>query len=149
MTHRTSKSSLPNLPCTCASLRRATRAVTQLYDKHLRPTGLRVTQFTLLQVLHIAGPLTQGRLGEVLALDSTTLSRTLQPLADTAWIRRRAGSDRREKLWELTAAGERKIEVAQPAWESAQRELRTRLGAEGWSALSAGLNEAAAVLRHR
>jgi len=148
MTLRTAKSSLPNLPCACASLRRASRAVTQLYDKRLRPTGLRVTQFTLLQVLHIAGPLTQGRLGEVLALDSTTLSRTLQPLAEAGWIRGLSGSDRREKIWELTAAGRRKLESARPMWEGVQRELRTRLGADGWNALFAGLDEAAGVLRH-
>ena len=46
---------LPSLGCACANLRRAGRAVTQLYDEALRPEGLRTTQFTLLQVLARAG----------------------------------------------------------------------------------------------
>jgi len=70
-------------------MRRAARAVTQLYDAALRPSGLRITQFTLLQVLATAGaPVTQGALGDFLAVDSTTLSRTLRPLERAKWIRR-------------------------------------------------------------
>ncbi|HZD40950.1 MAG TPA: hypothetical protein VE131_09530 [Terriglobales bacterium] len=42
---------LPVLPCACANLRRAARAVTRLYDQELRGTGLNVTQLTLLQAL--------------------------------------------------------------------------------------------------
>ena len=42
---------LPVLDCACASLRRAARAVTQLYEAALQDTGLRATQFTLLQAL--------------------------------------------------------------------------------------------------
>src|SRR5213593_637056 len=47
--------SLPALACACASLRRAARAVTQLYDTELQGTGLRATQFTLLQALERKG----------------------------------------------------------------------------------------------
>jgi len=140
-------SALPALPCACASLRRASRAVTQLYDRQLRSEGLRPTQFTLLQVLERAGALTQGRLGELLALDSTTLSRTLRPLEEKGWVRGRPGSDRRERHWELTAGGERKLAEAVPAWGRAQRELRSRFGEAGWEALVAGLTHAAEVSR--
>ena len=37
----------PCTTCTCAALRRATRALTRHYDLALRPTGLRATQFNL------------------------------------------------------------------------------------------------------
>ncbi len=40
-------------------------------------------------------------LGEILALDSTTLSRTLRPLESEGSIRSRPGEDRRERHWEL------------------------------------------------
>jgi DNA-binding MarR family transcriptional regulator len=70
------------LPCACASLRRASRAVTQIYDQELRGLGLRVTQFTLLQAMELASNLTQGRLGELLSLDSTTLTRTMRHVAE-------------------------------------------------------------------
>src|SRR5205823_2489322 len=68
---------LPALDCACASLRRAARAVTQAYEAALKHSGLRATQFTLLQVLERTGTSPQAALGELLALDPTTLSRTL------------------------------------------------------------------------
>jgi DNA-binding MarR family transcriptional regulator len=55
--------------------------VTQFYDAVLRPSGLRVTQFTLLQALHHAPEISQKQLAELLAIDSTTLTRTLAPCA--------------------------------------------------------------------
>jgi len=66
-----------NLPCMCANLRRAAGALTQRYDEALRSLELTITQFTILQALSLAGEVTQGRLGEILAMDSTTLTRTL------------------------------------------------------------------------
>ena len=72
--------SLPSLPCMCATLRRASRALTQLYDEALRPLGLRATQFTVLQALSLTGEVSQRDLGQLLAMDSTTLTRTLEIL---------------------------------------------------------------------
>ena len=51
-----------DLSCMCASFRRASRALTQMYDTELRREGLRATQFTILQALTLAGEVTQGRL---------------------------------------------------------------------------------------
>src|SRR2546422_469765 len=87
--------SLPALDCACASLRRAARAVTQLYEAALQDTGLRATQFTLLQALERQGRSPQTAVGELRALDPTTLSRTLRPLARAGWVRAGAGADRR------------------------------------------------------
>ena len=123
------------LPCACASLRRAARAVTQRYDEVLRPCGVRLTQFTLLQMLARTGPLTQGALGEQLAMDSTTLSRTLRPVEKAGWIRSRPGRDRRERYVEVTQAGLKMMRRVTPIWEAAQHDLRHRLGEEGWGAL--------------
>ena len=136
-TNMTAKAlALPPLPCTCANMRRATRAITQLYDAALRPTGLRITQFTLLQALALTSePMTQRALGDLLALDSTTLSRTLRPLERAKWIRRVAGGDARERRIELAPPGRRILERATPAWERVQRRLRTELGQRDWGAL--------------
>ncbi len=138
----------PPLPCACASLRRATRAVTQLYDAALRPIGLRITQLTLLQVLERAGePMTQGALGEVLALDSTTLTRTLRPLERVKWIRRVEGGDARERRFELATQGRRALARAMPAWERVQRRLRSGLGQRNWAALRELLTSTVAAVR--
>ena len=137
---------LPRLPCACAVFRRASRAITRVYERRLRGTGLNITQFTLLQALAHVGPITQGRLGRVLALDSTTLSRTLRPLQAKRWLRSESGTDRRERRLELTAAGRSQLERTSRAWERAQKDLKARLGGERWERLLSELSMLAGVV---
>ena len=126
------------LPCAATSLRRATRAVTRLYDRELRESGLRSTQFTLLQALDIAGEVTQGRLGSILSLDSTTLTRSLQTLIEEGWVKETRGDDRRERYLQLTPSGRRKYQEAKPAWRRAQNRLIKAIG-RSWEELDADL----------
>ncbi|HTC76755.1 MAG TPA: MarR family winged helix-turn-helix transcriptional regulator [Edaphobacter sp.] len=92
--------------------------------------GLRGTQFTILQTLSLAGEVTQGRLGEILAIDSTTLTRTLNIMSRHGWIAKRRGEDRREWRMRLSRAGETQFKQALPHWEKAQTRLRRQLGEE-------------------
>lgn len=141
-----SKVKLPVLPCACAQLRRASRAVTRMYSRELRPSGLEFTQFTLLMALDLTGEITQKGLGRVLAMDSTTLTRTLASLVERGWVKANEGEDRREKRLGLTSAGRRKLEQARPHWERAQKKLREALGEKEWALMSGllvGVAEAA------
>jgi DNA-binding MarR family transcriptional regulator len=124
------KSLTPSLPCMCASFRRASRALTQLYEDALRPVGLRATQFTVLQTLSLAGEVTQGELGQILAMDSTTLTRTLNIMGRHGWIAKRRGEDRREWRMRLSKVGETQLKKALPQWEKAQTQLQRQLGEE-------------------
>lgn len=130
---------MPQLPCACATLRRASRVVTSLYDEALRQSGLRIGQFTLLQVLWEAGPQQHGQLGHLIGMDSTTLSRTIRIMEDQGWVRPEHGEDRRERYWNLTSKGRHLLEKARAPWEHAQRRLLGRLGPDAWSRLSADL----------
>ena len=130
---------LPPLVCACASLRRAARAVTQAYDEELRGTGVNPAQFSLLYALWRFGEMSQGKLGEVLAIDTTTLTRSLELLRKSGWIRARAGNDRRERRWSLTPAGEKKRAGVAPHWQAAQSKLRARLGARQFQRLLSDL----------
>jgi DNA-binding MarR family transcriptional regulator len=114
----------------CASFRRASRALTQLYEEALRPVGLRATQFTILQTLTLAGEVTQGELGQILAMDSTTLTRTLNIMGRRGWIAKRRGEDRREWRMRLSKTGQTQFKQASPHWEKAQTRLRRQLGEE-------------------
>lgn len=137
--------SVLQLPCACTSMRRATRAVTRLYDRELRETGLRSTQFTLLQALEIAGELTQGDLASLLSLDSTTLTRSLRPLLDAGWVKSEPGEDRRERHFRLTASGLRKYQDGAPAWRRAQNHLKRAVG-RGWDELEQSLRRVTAAV---
>jgi len=135
------KKSVVDLVCMCATLRRASRALTQLYDDALRPLGLRATQFTVLQVLSRAGEISQGNLGRVLAMDSTTLTRTLRIMGREGWIAERRGQDRRERLLRLARSGRDLFNRALPAWEEAQTQLGRQLGDKHWRNLLLLANE--------
>src|SRR5258708_32183401 len=69
------------MPCYCATLRQATRALTAIYDKHLSAAGVRATQFTILQALEILGRARNRDLESALAIDQTTLTRNMALLA--------------------------------------------------------------------
>ena len=126
---------LPAIPCMCGSLRRAARALTQMYERELRPLGLRSSQFTILQVLSRTGELTQRTLGEILAMDSTSLTRTLAVMLREGWVTERRGEDRRERWIGMSRAGEKKLSTALPVWEKVQARLRQEIGAQSWKDL--------------
>lgn len=138
--------SLPSLPCLCATLRRASRALTQRYEQAIRPLGLRGTQFTVLQAMTLLGESSQGKLGKILAIDSTTLTRTLAIMLRDGWITKEKGPDRRAVRLRLTKAGQAQFKRALPVWERVQAQLRIELGSEQWEKLLSLANSVTSVL---
>jgi DNA-binding MarR family transcriptional regulator len=124
------------LPCFCANVRRASRVLTQIYDDAMRPLGLRMTQFSILQALSLAGPRLQGDLAEFLALDGTAFTRALQLLRKRGWVKTVKGKDRRERWVSLSKSGEAELARIQPAWEAVQRRVRSAFGEERWKILT-------------
>jgi DNA-binding MarR family transcriptional regulator len=112
-----------------------------MYNQELRETGLELTQFTLLMALNLTGETTQGHLGKLLALDTTSLTRMLRPLTKRGWIGVKTGADRRQRLLRLTPSGRQKLEQSRPYWEHAQRRLRRGLGEPSWTHMGALLAE--------
>ena len=55
--------------CTCMRLRKATRRVSQIYDRYLERSGLTITQYGLLANLGAATEITIGVLAEKLTMD--------------------------------------------------------------------------------
>jgi DNA-binding MarR family transcriptional regulator len=127
--------------CACRELRRAARAVTQLYDETLRPSGLRVTQFTLLVAVAVSEPVPITRLADALSLDRTTLARDLKPLAQRGLLEVATGQDRRMRVVRLTRQGREAIGRAHPLWQRAQAQI---VEGSPWTALAGGLQEVAA-----
>jgi DNA-binding MarR family transcriptional regulator len=139
---------LPTLPCLCSSFRRTSRGLTQLYERALRPSGLRATQFTILQALSLTGEIPQGRLGRILVMDSTTLTRTLAIMKAQGWVADRPGDDQRERWFRLTKAGASLFTRASRAWEQVQSTLRQSLGTQTWNSLMR-LNDQVTLLTTR
>lgn len=119
---------LQSLPCYCATLRQAARSVTTLYEGLLAGSGLPLTQYTALQVLEAAPNLTTTDLADTIGIDQTTATRTLALIKRRHLVVSTPGSDRRERRWALTAAGELMLRQLKPAWESAQRAFEKQVG---------------------
>jgi DNA-binding MarR family transcriptional regulator len=116
--------------CTCYRLRRTARQVTRIYDAHLAPSGLTLTQYSLVSALALgknATPTVQ-ELADILSMDRTTLTRTLKPLMTARLVAFAPGVDRRSKCVTITQAGRTVFDQAKPLWRQAQDEMSTRLG---------------------
>jgi DNA-binding MarR family transcriptional regulator len=114
--------------CTCFRLRGAARRVTQIYSHHLGPTGLKISQFSLLGFVAAEGPVTIGRLSELLATDRTTLTRNLKPLLTDGLVERVVSDDKRRHELAATAAGRALFKRALPLWAAAEQEVRDAMG---------------------
>ena len=93
--------------CACYNLRRAARAVTQLFDAYFEPIGVKATQYTVLAVLAHAqdhAP-TVTELAAGLILEQTSLSRNLAVLERLGYVRLVPRADRRERAVTLTRFG--------------------------------------------
>jgi DNA-binding MarR family transcriptional regulator len=140
-----SRNALPLLPCSCANLRRAGRAITRLYNRELCAERIEITQFTLLMALDRTGEVSQGRLAKLLALDSTTLTRMLEMLTKKGWVKEKEGEDRRFRMIRLTAAGRTKLAQSMPHWKKAQSRVQEALGEQTMSQLAGMLERVTAM----
>lgn len=115
--------------CSCFRIRRLARRVTQLYDRVLAPSGLRVTQFSLLSHLLKHGALGMGPLAHALDMDRTTLTRNLKPLVDAGLVALATSAhDARQREIRLTKAGQKRFDEAKALWRRAQDEFNRTLG---------------------
>ena len=127
--------------CACGRLRRAARALTQLYDDAMAPAGLRVTQFSLLRTLANEGPRRITELADRQLLDRTALSRNLDPLIEKGLVAVAPGRDARTREVALTAKGTAALRRAEPYWKEAQADVAARIGVAKLDGLIATLGE--------
>jgi DNA-binding MarR family transcriptional regulator len=114
--------------CLAHALRRADRVASQLYNEHLAPLGIRVTQFAILRALDTLGPTTASRVREALVMDQTTVSRALKPLIRDGYISVAEGASKREKSLSLSKEGKKLYKLALGPWSDAQKMFRKKLG---------------------
>jgi DNA-binding MarR family transcriptional regulator len=107
--------------------------VTQLYDDALRPSGLRVTQFSILATIARLGEANLSVLEDALAVDQTTLTRSLNLLERERVIERVPHPDGRIKAMRLTSKGRRALATARPLWADAQDKVLRELGTKAWA----------------
>ncbi|UCF84437.1 MAG: MarR family transcriptional regulator [Desulfobacteraceae bacterium] len=133
--------------CACGNLRRASRVITQAYDRFLQPSGLKVTQFIMLMALKMLGPITISKLAEKMLMDRTTCTRNLKGLQEKALISFEQAEDRRMKKVVLTDQGNEMLEKSIPLWEKAQGFILNEVGKQRMTHLLKDLSEMVSVIR--
>lgn len=119
---------IQSLPCYCATLRQAARAVTVLYEEMIAESGIHATQYTALQVIEMAPDLTTTELAEAMGIDQTTATRTLALIKRSGLANGTVGQDRRQRRWNLTSKGQEQLRKLRPRWEAAQQAFEKRVG---------------------
>ncbi|WP_294057680.1 MarR family winged helix-turn-helix transcriptional regulator [Sphingomonas sp.] len=127
-------------PCLCTALRKASRAVTRVYDEALHPAGMTTVQFAILRHIARAETVPLSRLADQLVLERTSLYRTLEPLERRGWVTVAAGAGK-AKLALLTPAGAAVLDSAVERWEGTQQRMTEALGEARWAELRTLLAE--------
>ena len=133
--------------CACANIRKLSRAVTQLFDQSLEPSGLRSTQLIILLEIAVARSATVPGLARRLVMDRSTLTRNLGPLVKRGLLKIDAIEGGRGQSYALGPKGMKALKAAVPLWEGAQARFVETLGDRQWRALVAGLSAAVNAAR--
>jgi DNA-binding MarR family transcriptional regulator len=146
---------LPRDACTCGSLRKASRRISQFYDTALAPVGLKSTQYSILSEVDrgsVEGPVTICELATTMVMDRSTLGHNLKPLErDDLVVLRLSADDRRKRYVELTKKGRLMLQRARRLWRHAEARFEEIFGKESAAELRAvllsiaGNNELAAL----
>jgi DNA-binding MarR family transcriptional regulator len=128
--------------CNTGALRRASRRLSQLYDDVLAPTGLRITQYALLNQIDRTGPAALSELAAYMVMDRSTLGHNLRPLERDGLVELLVDpDDRRSRLIGLTRAGRERLKEARPYWKKANERFENAFGSERAASLRALLQE--------
>ena len=122
--------------CNCNAMRRASRQITRLYDAHLEPVGLRITQFLILAALAEAESATVNMLAERLDVERTAMGKMVGTLERDGFVTMKPSPpDGRYRIIKLTREGDALHDKASPLWNAAQQEFAKLNGAAGVATL--------------
>jgi DNA-binding MarR family transcriptional regulator len=117
--------------CLGVRVRLISRAVTSVYDRAVSGHGVTIAQISLMAVLGKFGPCAPSRLGELLQLERSTVSRNLDILMRNGWVQADSSDAKGVREVSLTSAGRQELESVMPAWRNAQAEAARLLGDAG------------------
>jgi DNA-binding MarR family transcriptional regulator len=121
--------------CLAVRVRLIGRAVSGLYDRAVEGHGVSIAQVNLLAALGMVGPCPPTKLGDVLQLERSTISRNLNLLLKRGWIEAVSTDAKGVREVALTPVGRKKVESVLPDWRQAQQQAAQLLGSAGVKAI--------------
>lgn len=132
--------------CLCLAAQRAARRLARRFDAVLRPFGLTNGQFSLMVALNQPEPPPMGRLAPFLAMDPSTLTAAVKPLARRGLLVVEPDpQDRRSRRLRITSEGVALMRQAEKVWRAAHAGIDAGLPAGVPDALRKGLGQVAAL----
>ncbi len=127
--------------CTCTTVRHAAQTLTEVYDRVLAPSGLKITQYMLLRSI-LSGETEKSitELAQELGSDRSTTGRNLRVLSRDGFVSSSVGNDRREHVVRVTEKGRQAVACAYPLWQKAQIAVADALGQDQLEVLRALLS---------
>ncbi|NPD17156.1 MarR family transcriptional regulator [Xinfangfangia sp. D13-10-4-6] len=107
----------------------AARILLRRYDQRLKIHGVTVQQFALLSAIRFHPSSPVASFAQKVALDRTSLTRSLDLLERKGLVRRLSGSGN-ARLCALSEIGDRLLDTLRGEWQAAQSELLSRVSAE-------------------
>jgi DNA-binding MarR family transcriptional regulator len=121
--------------CLAVRARLIARAVSSLYDEAVAAHSITIAQLNLLAALGEVGPCSPRKLGEVLLLERSTVSRNLDLLMAKGLVEAVSSDAKGIREVKLSSEGEKKIDEVLPAWRAAQKQACELIGTDAARAL--------------
>jgi DNA-binding MarR family transcriptional regulator len=112
--------------CIALRVRALNRLITNVYNARLSGTGVTISQFSILTAIIKSQPVGPAKIGAILHLEKSTLSRNLDLMRRRGWIDL-AGTRRAQRI-SLTRGGAETYARAFPQWQAAQDEVSRMVG---------------------
>jgi len=121
--------------CHCLAARRNARYLTRLYDSHLSPVGLSISQFSILAMVQEHPAISVAELADHMVMERTTLVRALRPLQAKGYLDSEPSGPKAAIHLSLSTSGAALHQAAVPLWKDAQKQFERVAGKDTASAL--------------
>lgn len=113
--------------CICTLSRRCARSLTDIYDRALAPSGLKVTQYSLLRAIGRLERPNLTSIAKAAGLERSTLGRNLRVLEKSGLVTLSSGEDERTRVATLTDKARKALRLAEPRWQRVQERMASTL----------------------
>ena len=123
--------------CFSMRMRFLNRTVNSIYDEVFRELGITASQANMLVAIVKYEDLSPTRLGQILNIEKSTLSRNLDRMRKAGWIEIVEPVTGRTHSLKITQAGKDLMPTMFPLWQKAQESVQQLLGEQGSADLKA------------
>lgn len=121
--------------CLAGRVRKLNRVITGIYDRAMRPHGIKVNQAGILIMLSLVEKPTPGDICLTFHMEKSTVSRNIERMRKQGWIEVGKGEGGLSQVLTVTPKGKKLLTDIYGKWEKAQKEVAEFLGEDGVKAI--------------